>query len=581
MKAKPLSFVCLLPTLVFLPSCDNEVIPDHVSPTAVTYGDFTINYYQERQGYIVEDYLGKEESILVPDEAEFGGKKAPIVGIGPYAFCDRKGIKTITVGENVASIGEKAFFRSSVEKLFVTHYLLDFTADAFINSRVTFSVHDGQKYLPSTTNPYCVAFDGKEGAIITLHEQCEATANLAFDKSHRVNLPAGIRAIGSTPNNTGGCYFIPDEITEITLDYLGDRALVASTSLKEITLTEHVPLIGSYAFDECKNLTKVNLPQTITSIGEWAFHGCVSLTSLPIPESVKSIGHHAFYECLELAEVNLPSAITEIGESTFLNCSSLSSIQLPASLKTIGDEAFRGCHLPTIAFPATLESIGDECFADTRLTEINIPAKLTIIGERAFSNIPSLASITVEEGNPSFDSRDNCNALILTRSNRLMLGCKNTVVPPSVTGFESYAFEGCVDLKEFAFPKGTTTDWVPNNFFFNCSSLTSIVIPSPMNSVGNGAFENCKSLTSVTLPSSMKYLGNYTFRGCSSLKSIFLPRSVCVMGSECFANCTSLTSLSFGGTTKEWTAFAKTSYKWHQNSPLKVVKCSNGNVSVS
>lgn len=99
---------------------------------------------------------------------------------------------------------------------------------------------------------------------------------------------------------------------------------------------------------------------------------------------------------------------------------------IPDSVKTIGERAFDGC---------------------TGLKSITIPDSVTIIEEAAFLTCTSLTTITVDEKNPKYDSREQCNAIIETATNRLLLGCVNTIIPDSVTNIGSNCFENCLNLK--------------------------------------------------------------------------------------------------------------------------------------
>lgn len=72
---------------------------------------------------------------------------------------------------------------------------------------------------------------------------------------------------------------------------------------------------------------------------------------------------------------------------------------------------------------------------------------LTKIGDGAFWGCTGLEKITVSEENKVYDSRNNCNAIISTEDNILIVGCKNTEIPDSVTKIEYHAFEGCTNLK--------------------------------------------------------------------------------------------------------------------------------------
>ena len=90
----------------------------------------------------------------------------------------------------------------------------------------------------------------------------------------------------------------------------------------------------------------------------------------------------------------------------------------------------------------SVTSIGDGAFVDcSGLTSIEIPNSVTSIGYRAFSWCPGLTSIVVNSGNSTFDSRNDCNAIIETASNKLIVGCKTTVIPNSVTSIGKYSHE--------------------------------------------------------------------------------------------------------------------------------------------
>ena len=87
-----------------------------------------------------------------------------------------------------------------------------------------------------------------------------------------------------------------------------------------------------------------------------------------------------------------------------------------------------------------------------------------------------------------------------------------------------------------------TVTYLGNGCFKNCTSLTSINIPSSVTSL-ESCFVGCTSLTSIDIPSSITYLGYYCFAHCTSLTSINIPSSVTIMDG-CFTYCTALSTVN-------------------------------------
>ena len=192
----------------------------------------------------------------------------------------------------------------------------------------------------------------------------------------------------------------------------------------------------------------------------------------------------------------------------------------------------------------TYEVVGidDGAFANSPITSITIPNSVTNIGDGAFSGCSSLKSIIVKEGNPVYDSRNNCNAIVETATNTVVVGCQATNMPSSITSIGSGAFAYCTSLTSIYIPNSVTS--IGGSAFSSCSSLNSITIPNSVTSIGGSAFSGCSSLNSITIPNSITSIESRVFYRCSSLTSITIPTSVTSIGDWAFSACSSLTSIT-------------------------------------
>ena len=184
--------------------------------------------------------------------------------------------------------------------------------------------------------------------------------------------------------------------------------------------------------------------------------------------SVRSIDDWAFYDCPNLIEVKILGSVETIGSGAFQNCLNLTSIEIPSSVKSIAYNAFYSC--------------------------------------------PRLTNIVVDEDNTYYDSRGNCNAIIETTSNTLILGCNNTIIPSSVTSIGDYAFYECSSLTSVEIPNSMTS--IGEYAFYKCSGLTRIIIPNSVTTIGTAAFSGCSGLTEVTLSNNLKSIEGYVFTLC-------------------------------------------------------------------
>ena len=166
---------------------------------------------------------------------------------------------------------------------------------------------------------------------------------------------------------------------------------------------------------------------------------------------------------------------------------------------------------------------------------------MTAIGWRAFEGCSSLQSIVVAKGNPKYDSRERCNAIIETATNKLIFGCPSTIIPESVTEIGGSAFSGCSPLKSITIPESVTE--IGGSAFEGCISLQSITIPEGVTEIGERAFIDCTSLQSIVIPKGVKKIEGSAFTGCTALTTVTLPIGVNKIGETAFYVCEALTTI--------------------------------------
>ena len=372
------------------------------------------------------------------------------------------------------------------------------------------------------------------------------------------------------------------EVVPSPSKYAGDITIPATVMHDSITY--QVTTIGQFAFHNCPSLTSVVIPDGVISIGGWAFYKSPNLTSVSIPNTVTSIGKSAFADCSSLTSITLPNSLTSLAPYLFQDCSSLTSITLPQSITMICEYAFYGCEaLKQIALPKTLTHIYSYAFAYcSSLTRIAIPQSVTSISYTAFAYCPSLDYILVESGNPNYDSRNNCNAIITTKqhnyhfssssssysysANTLIAGCNNTTIPNTVRDIYSYAFRGSA-IDSIFIPQSVTH--ISNNPFEDCRHLTRIIVDSTNTTYDSR--DNCNAIiekencyyykntmeypeyryapalivgcNNTIIPNTVKEIEVYAFSG-SSIDSIVIPKSIKRIHPQAFYNCKDIVSIT-------------------------------------
>ena len=397
-----------------------------------------------------------------------------VQSIGDHAFANSYGLTNLEITDGVRNIGDNAFGHChSLVSLTLPSTLTSVGTDAFAGcwSLTSIAVDEGNQTYDSRNDCNAII----ETATGTLLLGCINTI-----------IPHGVTSIGSSS--------------------------FAWSKITTVNIPEGVTTIGDYAFDHCYYIDELSLPNTLVSIGYSAFNGAYSgLKNLKLPNSLDSIGGYAFACCSGLTDIDFGQGLKSIGHHAFFACSGLTELNLPPSLLSIGDAAFLSC---------------------SGLTSVTIPASVTHVGSAAFQACENLTQMNVDPASVTFDSRDNCNAIIETATGTLVAGCVATVIPGTVTALGDGAFCECIGLNTIDIPESVTA--IGAHTFDYCYDLATITLPPHLKSIGNSAFAGCERLICVIIPDEVTSIGDSAFYDCPWLNYLYLGRELGYIGHAAF-----------------------------------------------
>ena len=242
------------------------------------------------------------------------------------------------------------------------------------------------------------------------------------------------------------------------------------------------------------------IPETATAVGANVFNGNTGITgALVIPDSVVTIGENAFSGCTGITSIVLGDGVVKIGNTAFKDCSNVQSLHIGKSVQNLVDLS---------------NSNGGDYNAN------------------AFYGLTSLTEITVSEESENYKQGQNC---VLTNEDAgatLVLGCKTSVIPDTVTKIGGYAFAG----------KG----------------LASLPSLKNITEVGENAFDHNESVSGGVLDlRNVTSIGASAFQFCGSVDSVIVNKDVKSLAGNAFANIT-IGSVYFCGSADEWTEFVAT-----------------------
>lgn len=496
--------------------CKNTIIPESVT----TIGQWAF------------DYIVGLENVCLPSNVET---------IERRAFCNT-GITTIDLPKSVSSIGNDAFLWCHKLNKVTVHWTtpISLNTSVFPNrSQITLYVPYGCKSIYEDAE---VWKEFKE--IVEMEMDPDAPIDFADAEVKRIcvenwdsngdgELSYGEAAAVETIGTVFKQNWVIESFEELqyftSLEELDEYCFSYCNNLEKLSLPNSLKSLGRNSLFCCSKLSEIILPPSLEVIDTQALEGCSSLKTLYIPSKVQRIGIRGVSNCRSLETIVvsqdnqyysspdncnaiikkdellagcvntiIPNNIHYISSNAFAGIENLQDITLPDGLLSIGSEAFRGCEsLTGISIPESVETIGDHAFCDCfSISSIYIPKNVRSIGWCITSTEgKAFASIVVDSDNPYYDSRDNCNAIIHTATNKLISDGSNTVIPTSVTSLGAWTFYG-LDVKE-------------------------VVIPNQITTIGSGSYGGCFNLESLTLPASITEIAGDAFRYASKLKTVY------------------------------------------------------------
>lgn len=516
------------------------VLPDsvvYIDSRAFQFGD-SCGYEQKKDSNLKSIVFSKNLRYIAPF-AFCGHNKLKTIElpntidfIGRYAFKDAEGIETITMG-NLPFMGGSVFH--SLKTI-----IIDNNACGAGNRNVTFRPKDALFYGFEEDDGDSDPFSGRDLKVIVkeghpfydsrngyngIIETATNTIVLGFGNK----IPSSIEHIGPQAFELCCSSFIslPDSVKTIgrealpgySIKNLNKVTIIGAKAFKwlhstSLIISEYVEEIGDFAFERSK-LKTIYIGRNVKKIGIGILSECKYLKSIVvdeanpyydsrnncnaivetntntliagckttiIPDGVTTIAEYAFYCIGEMpSEITIPDSVSVIRNNAFHLGDKTHTVNIGNGVTEIGSEAICGHHIHQIKLGEKVEKIWEGAFLRCPLKSIFINSRVKEIGKYAFAG-NNLTTINVDNNNIIYDSRYNCNAIIETATNKLILGCRKTIVPEGITVIGENAFR---DAHSIILPESVT---IIEDDAFAYSGLQSIIISRLVKHIGRGAF---------------------------------------------------------------------------------------------
>lgn len=392
-----------------------------------------------------------------------------------------------------------------------------------------------------------------------------------------VHLPSSVEYIGeavfgrctslkhlSISSAKYGCLYLGGLVDEAVIVYEKGAvkkfvAYTAGVPLEDISGVIITVDIGWGTFASCQYIKEIGLVN-IGTIEQVNFVDCDNLEEIRLVETTY-IANDVLNGCDKLKRIDAPDA-SFIGENTFCNNESLTDITLGCDeLTTLSKVGNNNPTLSTLWIPSGVTEINESFNSDPSLVNIYCKATTPPALTSSFDSIPAEAKIYVPwtsvsaykaaegwhdheekivgynfETNEVVDDSD-----LLPPSNQIWYtSTDGNIVEPfkkDVFGANivSNTYENGKGVIEFDGDVSKIGDQA-----FGGSRISSVVLPSGVQEIGNVAFGGCWALSNIEIPEGVVKIGYGAF-GSSRLERVVIPDSLKEIGDFAFENCEYLT----------------------------------------
>ena len=540
-------------------------------------------------GLTVEWVLYQDGSLVLGGSGAM--KNATTYSTVPWSNY-RKMITTVTIGKDITSLGNYAFYKATNLKhvnFAEDGKLTSINKQAFLKctSLISITVPDTVTVLGSYVFNGCTALNevvlpAKLKSIGSrMFENCTSLTYVfipddmsqivssAFNNCPKVVLSVAKGSYGESFAKNAGIAYKVREAAVVESGNCGDGitwALYADgvfrlegsgampayaskndvpwfayrAQIKEVVISKDITSLSKYAFYKEINLERVSIEEgsKLESIGNQAFIGCAKLTEFIMPDTVTTIGTYVFSACTKLEKVVLSEALKTMPTRVFENCTALKEVYIPDGMTSINAYTFVGANNVTLS--VAKGSYG-ESFAKNAGIAYKVREAAVVESGNCGDGITwalyadGVFRLEGSGAMPAYASKNDVPWFAYRAQ------IKEVVISKDITSLSKYAFYKEINLERVSIEEGSKLESIGNQAFIGCAKLTEFIMPDTVTTIGTYVFSACTKLEKVVLSEALKTMPTRVFENCTALKEVNIPSGMTYINSGTFIGATNVT----------------------------------------